>query len=279
MKKGIIALDIDGTITAEHHQLPAAVGNYFSKLTASGWLLIFITGRTFQWGIEVLKTLDFPYYFAVQNGAIILEMPSQKIVSKKYLDRSIFDTMDLICCNELSDYVVYGGYEYGDQCYFRPKRFSAEMLNYVEHRVNTLKEIWSPLESYQEMPINTFASIKCFGKYPDAMRLAQKIETQLDLHVPLIRDPFNGNYFVVQATHPRISKGQAFKDIISMAGHQGLIIAAGDDLNDLSMLKLADIKVVMANAPEELLKLADVIAPPATEEGIIEGLQQAIQGL
>lgn len=279
MKKGIIALDIDGTITAEHHRLPAAVEDYFTKLADAGWLLVFITGRTFQWGFKVLKTLNFPYYFALQNGAIILEMPSRRVISKKYLDRSIMESMDLICRDESSDYVVYAGFEYGDRCYFRPKRFSTEILSYVERRVHALKEIWQPVDSYQEMALDTFASIKCFGKRSDALRLAQNIEDQLGLHVPLIRDPFDEMYFVVQATHPSINKGQALKELVAIIGHQGLIIAAGDDLNDISMLKLADIKVVMANAPEEVLKLADIVAPPATEEGIIIGLQTALKSL
>lgn len=277
MKNGIIALDIDGTITAEHHRLPIAVENYFSTLANAGWLLVFITGRTYSWGYEVLKTLDFPYYFAVQNGAIILEMPSRHIISRKYLDRSILETMDLICEGEPSDYVIYGGFEYDDICYYRPTRFSSELLIYLENRVGSLKETWRSIKSYDEMPIDNFASIKCFGKQSDALRLCQKIEEHLGLHVPLIRDPFNENYFVVQAIHAEISKGQALRALIASLKFQGVIIAAGDDFNDVSMLEMADIKIVMSNAPREVLKLAHIIAPPAIEEGIIKGLQIAIE--
>lgn len=275
--KGIIALDIDGTITVEHHTIPLAVANYLTLLATEGWQFIFITGRTFSWGYEILKTLSFPYYFAVQNGAILIEMPWRRVISKKYLDRSIIIMMDEICQDEPSDFVIYAGFEHRDVCYYRPKCFSTDLLNYLKRRITALKEVWIPVDSYDEMLLDSFASIKCFGQNQSAVHLAEKIEEKLGLHVPYIRDPFDESYFVVQATHPKVNKGQALSDFIIKGGQMGAVIAAGDDYNDLPMLEAADIKVVMATAPKELLQLADVIAPPAAEEGIILGLQEAIR--
>jgi hydroxymethylpyrimidine pyrophosphatase-like HAD family hydrolase len=54
------------------------------------------------------------------------------------------------------------------------------------------------------------------------------------------------------------------------------VIAAGDDNNDVSMFLAADICIAMASAPEHLRNAADIIAPKASEMGIIQGLQQAI---
>lgn len=127
------------------------------------------------------------------------------------------------------------------------------------------------------MELKEFPSLKCFGFHSSAVDLARKIETQLGLHVPLIRDPFDESYYVVQATHPQISKGQALKDFVQLNKNGGKIIAAGDDYNDRSMFAVADIAVVMATAPQEMLMEADIIAPPASEEGIIVGLEAAIK--
>ena len=75
--KGIIALDIDGTITADAEHLPKNVHHYLTSLAQEGWSLFFLTGRTFQWAFRTLRELPFPYAFALQNGAIILEMPAR----------------------------------------------------------------------------------------------------------------------------------------------------------------------------------------------------------
>lgn len=273
--KGTIALDIDGTLT-DDHELSWDVINYLKSLADNGWRLMFITGRTFQAGFKALKFLPFSYFFAVQNGAIILEMPSQRIVSKKYLDRSIFTEMQEICREEPSDFVVYSGFENQDHCFYRPQCFSSDLMEYLQRRIESFKEIWHPLTSFDQMGLEHFPSVKCFGLHSSAKKLSKRIEERLGLHVPMIRDPFANDYYVVQATHPQISKGQALQDLIDITRQRGKVIAAGDDYNDESMLLKADVKIVMATAPQDLQEKADIIAPAASEYGIIIALEKAI---
>lgn len=275
--RGTIALDIDGTLTTNGMHLPRRTLDYLSSLATSGWRFIFITGRPYHSGIKALKDVPFTYYLAVQNGAIILEMPSRHIVGKKYLDRSIFHEMEAICDDDPSDFVIYGGFENEDCCYFRPKHFSEDLLEYLHRRISTYEETWHAVESYEEVDIDMFPSVKCFGKLGSAKVLADRIEKRLGLHVPIIRDTFSNDHYVIQATHANISKGHALKDLIALTGERGKVIAAGDDLNDLPMLAAADIKIVMSTAPQEMLSKGDIIAPAAMEEGIIIGLEAAIK--
>jgi hydroxymethylpyrimidine pyrophosphatase-like HAD family hydrolase len=81
----------------------------------------------------------------------------------------------------------------------------------------------------------------------------------------------------LQATHAGASKGEALKRYVRFKSHRGVVIAAGDDENDKSMLEVADIKVVMGTAPQDMKEKADVIAPPASVGGLVEGLQKAIE--
>jgi len=275
--RGTIALDIDGTLTAGSFLMPPKTIAYLSSLAAAGWRLIFITGRTFTSGYKALKDLPFNYYVAVQNGAIIMEMPSRRVVAKKYLDQSIFRVMDAICQSEPTDFVIYGGFEHQDHCYFRPSRFSPALLEYLQNRTKTFEEVWHSLETYDQMELSAFPSIKCFGHELPALELAGKIEKSLGLHVPVIRDPFSTEYYVVQATHPMINKGQALLDFIAMTGERGHVIAAGDDYNDLPMLAAADTRIVMNTAPADVRKQAHIIAASAEEEGIILALEAAIK--
>lgn len=275
--RGTIALDIDGTITPSSGVLPPRVTAYLESLAAAGWRLVFITGRSITSATKTLKALNFLHYIAGQNGSVIVERPTGKLLLKKYLDRSIFAEMELICRDEPTDFVVYAGIENQDHSYFRPDYFSEELLSYLEQRREKFEEVWHALETYDSMPLEEFPAVKCFGRPSSLKGVADRIEKRLGLHAPLIRDPFSEGYYVALATHSQINKGQALKDLISTVGERGVVIAAGDDYNDVPMFAAADIRIVMKTAPAELLEKGEIIAPSAAEEGIIIGLEQALR--
>lgn len=273
--KVLIVLDIDGTITNCHYSTPPGVIEYLTKLQGKGFVFAFVTGRTFVRGFQSLRQLSFPYYFSVQNGALLLQMPEQRVLKRKYLDSSVIPIMDEICHSEGSDYVIYSGYEDNDITYYRKGYFPAEELDFLLQRSIALKEDWRPIETFEnfEGPI---VSLKYIGPMDTASRIAKKIEEKLDLHVPLIADPFDAKHCIVQATDPAASKGLSLRDLKELDPKIDLVIAAGDDTNDLSMLQEADIKVAMRSSPKSLLEIADIIAPSVEDEGIVQGLNRAI---
>lgn len=273
---GIIALDIDGTVTAEAHAIPAEVVSFLEQLQKENWAFLFITGRTFKWAYSSLEALKMPYYLAVQNGAILLKMPEREIVKSCYLNASLIPQMSEICHGLNTDFIIYSGYENQDICYYRPNSFSMDHLNYLKARTAALKENWQEVENFDLLGIEAVASLKFIEKESLIKKIIQEIEQKLHLHIPLNRDPFNEQYFVAQATHSDATKGNALKAFSKMFEYRGPIIAAGDDYNDVSMLEQADIKIVMGNAPGPLLLMADIIAPPVSKMGIINGLQHAI---
>jgi Cof subfamily protein (haloacid dehalogenase superfamily) len=277
--KGIIALDVDGTLTTQAHEIDSKVIDILLQLSKEGWFFIFITGRPFQWSFLPLKALNFSYALAVQNGALLLEMPSCKILIRKYLTLEVLPEIEKISQECETDFVIYSGFENEDWCYYRSPFLPSSLISYGLQRATFLGEKWQPLQTFSDLPVRQFSSIKFFAKDERAFILSQKIEKELGLPAPPNRDPYNPDYFVIQATHPEATKGQILREFIHEMKMTGPIIAAGDDHNDRSMLKVADLKIVMANAPADLLAMADIIAPPATQQGIIQGLKEAIHRL
>ncbi|EFB42525.1 HAD family hydrolase [Parachlamydia acanthamoebae] len=273
---GLIALDIDGTVTDFGGVIPPEVVAYLSELVSDGWNVVFITGRTFTDGFKILQPLSFPYYFAVQNGAITLRMPQQEVVAKHTLGTDVFPAMENICKDEPSDFVIFAGFEHQDCCYYRSHCFSKELLEYLKARSDAFNSIWYDVESFDNLTLANFPSLKCFGQVESASRISYRIENEIGLHAPLIKDPFQNGYYVVQATHASVNKGSALRDLKQRLRVQTPVIAAGDDNNDISMLEEADIRIIMATAPDHLLQTATIIAPPAREKGIIQGLQKAL---
>jgi phosphoglycolate phosphatase len=80
--------------------------------------------------------------------------------------------------------------------------------------------------------------------------------------------------FAIHLTDPVVDKGSSLKIV---AGDMGIktseILAIGDGENDIEFLKVAGVKVAVANADEELKSIADYV----TEKSYGDGVEEAIE--
>ncbi len=63
-------------------------------------------------------------------------------------------------------------------------------------------------------------------------------------------------------------------ELAGVAPHQ--MIAAGDSYNDLPMFRACGLGVAMAGAPDELLALADYVAPSVDEDGLAVAIDEFV---
>jgi Cof subfamily protein (haloacid dehalogenase superfamily) len=275
--KGWIALDIDGTITLDKYSVPKEVVAFLRSLQKSGWQIAMATGRPLAFAMMALSEFDFPYTFLAQNGSAVLEMPSQKLLFKSYIPFSSLAVIEKAYEGIEGDYVIYAGYEKGDFCYWRPHRLSQDERNYLTDLQKRQKEYWREMEQYTGPELSSFPLLKCFGNEAKMDLIAKRLRASGKFEVAKIRDPFVEGYYLLLVTDRTASKGNSLKKVLELKGRGKRVIAAGDDENDLSLLKVADIKIAMAHAPESLQEVATFIAPPTHEQGIIQALQIALR--
>lgn len=273
---GWIALDIDGSITDSTHRAPDDVVHFLHSLEAQGWEIVFITGRTFSFGYRVVKNFDFPFYLAIQNGADILLMPQKQRVARHYLDHTVLPALEEVYRGEKEDFLVYAGYERGDFCYYRPQRFSAAMSEHLKKIMALSPEPWQAVENFEFERGLTFPLAKCLGTKAAMQRVNAALQAFPDISATLIRDPLGEDVYLNLVTAKQATKGNALGIVQAVIGDGGPTIAAGDDLNDISMLQAADVKIVMDSAPQEMHELATIIAKHSDRHGIIEALSKAI---
>jgi Cof subfamily protein (haloacid dehalogenase superfamily) len=272
MQTGLF-FDIDGTITSETHSLDIEVKTFLEHLFQT-YTLIFVTCRSFNWGHSILKALNVPYYFACYNGSLILKMTERKVILNQYLDKSSINLMEEAVHGLPMDFVIYSGYENQDLCYYRKDRFPKKDLDNLLKRAQIIGEEWINIKDFDELPVSKFAAIKCFGQTELISQVSKKGEAK-GLHIPVIKDPILKGNYVALATKHDVHKGSVVSYLKNYLNLQ-YTIAAGDDVNDLPMLKEADISIVMTGAPQELIDIADFIAPPCEERGIISGINKAL---
>jgi len=275
MHKGWILSDIDGTLTVDRWSLPELVVSTLTTLHEQGWSIALVSGRTLPHCERLLSQLNFPYLLAVHNGALLLEMPKRRIMAREYLTLDLLQDLSTLMKDSRADWVVYGGCENEDRCFYSPSCWSSDLLQYIHGRRDQLEEGWHALPLLTDLPITEFVAAKSFGPKDELTHAYKHITHQLGLHAPLITDPYNESYGVLQVTGGDGNKGQAGLEILAQTGLQGPVIAAGNDLNDIPLLQMADLSIAMEDGPDALLSLAHITAPSAKERGICSALIQA----
>lgn len=279
--KGVIGLDIDGTITPHAHVVDKVVEDFFHDLYGRGWIFMFLTGRSFTFAEMVLKPFTFPYLFATQNGASLFEMPEKKLFKKHYLDKSIVAKLQEIFAKHDTDFVMYSGKVDGDFCYVRPDHFPGEHRSHLKLIEELTPIPWVQFETLDDIEQDTFPMLKAMGFYDEMKTIYDEIKDMPEIAVCMIGDPFREKGYYILINHPMATKGNIFNEftkIMEKKYQKKLItIAAGDDMNDYTMLEMAQIPIAMETGPKELLDIGKIIAKPASENGIIDALTQAIQ--
>jgi Cof subfamily protein (haloacid dehalogenase superfamily) len=269
-KKGLLAFDIDGTLTHRLDWIDPKVVDYLKQLEREGWQIALATGRIFSFAWNILQHLDFPYLLAVQNGADILEMPSKKSLKRNYLSSSILPQIEESYQGCAEDYILYAGIDGGDFCYYRPAHFSEKMLKYLKVLESLGAAPWQPSDFAFPSEFH-FPLIKCFGEKGAMERLNDRLKRDPEIEVSMIHDPVDRSLYLNLITHPLANKGEVIRFLREYTKSKH-VIAAGDDRNDLKMLQAADVAIAIETAPKEVLDVAHIHAKPPNDYGILEAL-------
>lgn len=269
----ILALDIDGTLSYDKKTIPPNLIRYLTDLSFKGWKVLFLTGRTFALAEPILRECHFPYLLGVQNGVILLEMPAKKLIAATYITKSYLAIIENIIREFPLDFMIYEGVENGDIAYYRPHLLPKDICEHIRSVLATKPGIWKEVQEYNLQDIQYIAMLKVYGK-PEALLPLKKKLNSLDLTVTMVRDSFSNKYHLLQITHKHASKLAAL-DIVSK--NNDLIIAAGDDHNDMDMLKRATLSIAPESAEKAIQQVASLITGPLEEKGLYIALKTAIK--
>lgn len=271
--RGVIALDIDGTVTAVKDRLDPEVVTYLTSLAKQRWIIYFVTGRTFHWANTLLQQLPFPYLIGAHNGAYICSMPDRTVLYRGFLEKQEVIQVSELLTRFDSTGIIYAGPDANERTYICPRGVKEDKYAYMNKRRISLQEEWIEIDNVEAIEETQFLAVRCLEQHVCAQQISDAITQQLQLSCPLMMDSCGQDYMLVQITKQGVTKGSAIAHVMDRLHITGPVIAAGDDHNDISMFEQAHVKIAMATAPQELLSLADITAPPAADRGIIQGLQ------
>ena len=86
------------------------------------------------------------------------------------------------------------------------------------------------------------------------------------------------NRGLIQVLPGEVDKGVGLLELLKALGVEGFVVALGDAHVDLGLFRVADFKVAVGDAEEEVKKVADYVSPFPDGEGAKDVLEKLLQG-
>lgn len=111
----------------------------------------------------------------------------------------------------------------------------------------------------------------------DAKKIIKQINSIGDAAAHPTTSWVPGNVVDIHITHALATKKHAIEELLKMLNvTKEEVIGIGDSFNDLPLLNSVGLKIVVGNAPEELKKIADYVAPTLEEDGVAIAIEKFI---
>ncbi len=268
-RRGIIALDLDGTLLNTDKELSGGNLAALERAADADWEVIPTTGRFYGGMPEVIRNLPFVRYVITVNGAEVADLHTGAVIYKAEIPCE--QAVEIMCMLDEHP-VIYDCYQSNDTFMTAALKEQIDTTISSPHYRRMVRELRKPVPELKVFLARRglgVQKVQFFTKYPE-LRLELMRELTLPFEGLSVSSSVSDN---VEINQIRANKGEA---LLALAAHLGVkreqSVAFGDGLNDLSMLEQAGIGVAMDNACPEAKALADWIAPSCDEDGVACGI-------
>ena len=268
---GIIALDLDGTLLNSNKELSARNLAALERAAEAGIHVVASTGRFYGGMPAFIRALPFLRYVLGVNGAEVLDVKTGEVIYKAEIPLS--RALEIMAF--LDGYpVIYDCYQNDDAFMTEAQKLRIDELVSSPHYKKMMHELRKPvpeLKAYLAQKGEDIQKTQFFTDRPE-LRLWLMEELSRRFEDICVSSSVADN---VEINHARANKGEA---LLALAKHLGIplagILAFGDGMNDISMLREAGIGVAMENACPEAKAAADYITASCDADGVALGIEK-----
>ncbi len=263
MSYRLVVADIDGTLTTSAQQISPRVRRALRLAQRRGVRVCLASGRTWHSGRRYFQTLGADAPAILYNGGLVYDFKRDVVLYR----RAMADRQARRVIKILDGFPDLAAHFYVDDEIFVRWRTPLVEAN-ARHDHISPRAVGDFRLLLQGQPMK----FRVLGPRPRLHALARRIR----------RSSFAGTLVFseresLEVLPPRTSKGGALR---RMARHVGIslreVMAVGNELNDLEMIRAAGLGVAMGNSPAGLRRAADVVAPTNDEDGLAEVVERYV---
>lgn len=263
---GIIALDLDGTLLDENHEISDRTVAVLQRMQERGALPVISTGRSYEAVLPFQERLGLNNPVICYNGAMICDGASGAVLHEAYLPD---DIARYALSLTRSRGIHYQGFHKG-ALLFEKRGPESEFYE-------ALTGLTGQVVNFDDREALNFTKALLIGppgrpsgEWPELGEIQKNLEERFG---PRLYTAFSRPFFL-ELINGEASKARALE---RLGGERGIgperIAAFGDGFNDVEMLSYAGISVAMANAPEEVKGRARFVTESNNDDGVAAFLE------
>ena len=264
--KTLYVSDLDGTLLNKTERLSAYTCQTINTLTARGLCFSYATARSYETASKVTAGLCTPIPVIVFNGTFILENGTQRRLSENFFTEAQLQHICAVLQAHDLHPMVYSFVNGVEKFSYRVAHVTEGMRAFLNTRVDDPRN--TPLENEPICRGEVF-HFTCMGTEPQ-MRPAYEL-LKHDFQCLLDRDLYSG-YPWFEIMPKQASKAAAALQLKKQMQCDRLV-CFGDGKNDLSMFEIADECYAVANANEELKRIATAVIESNEQDGVAKWLR------
>lgn len=261
----LVATDLDDTLLRDDWTLSERVIQAICKAREQGVHVTFATGRMPASARPYAEQLGIDVPIITYNGAMIQEALSGEVLYRKVIPvetaREVVSWLlnqDVHLHVYRKDQVFVQKMNDWSKGYARATRVPVEETDLIE----LLKQEEDGIEK-----------IILFGENKELEAWSERIHERFTGKVHITRSKPH----FLELIHPEVNKGVALTALAKRLGiNQAEVMAIGDNLNDIEMIRCAGLGVAIGNARKEVKEAADVVTTSNLEDGVAQAIEKYV---
>ncbi|MBD5356975.1 MAG: HAD hydrolase family protein [Bacteroides sp.] len=269
MEKTLFVSDLDGTLLSSDSRLSSASADMLNNAIDNGALFTVATARTPSTVALLMSDVRASLPFIVMTGSALWSPLTGDFFDTITISRESAERIfDIIKRHSLPAFIYCLGKNRIDIYHTGPlsvneKKFMADRDD-SDYKVFHVPGDGNSVIPHPLSDVSLFYSMQPTALVESAYH---DIKEHVDCNPIFYHDMFGAETGILEVFSPLASKANAVRRLKEMTGATR-VVAFGDNLNDLPMLRVADVAVAVENAVDEVKAAADIIIPPNTTDSV-----------
>ena len=258
--------DLDGTLLRSNEATSEYTNQVINSLVDKGMIFSYATARSLITAKKVTKGINAKIPLIVYNGAFVIDNITENILIANYFDDSVHSVLEDLFSNNVYP-IVYAYINGKEKFSFVREKCTKGMNVFLESRKGDIRT--NEVNTLTELKAGNIFYITCIDEPEKLKPLYDKYK---DKYHCVYQTEIYTNEQWLEIMPLEASKSNAIKQLRTMLDCEKLIVF-GDGKNDIDMFQLADESYAVANAHEELKKLATDVILSNDDDGVARWLE------